>query len=300
MTSYALLLISAFALLGGLLGAFVVLPLANWLLRRSYRRSCKWFSDMASEYERFMQSRSGVKLSEGNTSAACVSTGAVSMWLADVKRAISAGTISQEQAARLKGVGIECNASANLLTEREQLKAYISPATVPKRIALALGLGVVCALPLTFGLSVQLVLLLVPCWFSLALSVVCDVRARIIPLECCVTLGAFGVLFQLLAVGGRGLVVGGIAAVVIVVVCSLANKLFARRSSPVGFGDIRLMVALALACGNGVLPGAFACYIAAAIFSAVGVASRKLKLSDGVPMAPFLAIWFLVGICFTR
>lgn len=60
------------------------------------------------------------------------------------------------------------------------------------------------------------------------------------------------------------------------------------------------MTALAVLSGPASLIGAASCYIVAGLFSLVGLASRRLKRQDGIPMAPFLTLWMIFGTVVAR
>ena len=78
---------------------------------------------------------------------------------------------------------------------------------------------------------------------------------------------------------------------------ALANRLLGARcpGGAVGRGDVRCMGALSLATGAGALCGFAACYTLAGLAALAGCAVGKLKLGDGMPMAPFLSAWLACG-----
>lgn len=134
---------------------------------------------------------------------------------------------------------------------------------------------------------------LAACGIAMAVAVACDLRARIIPVEACAVLAVAGGAFQACVAGAEGLAAGALHGGVIVAGCCLANRM-ARRGEghdPVGWGDIRCMGALSLASGSFAPLGFAVCYAAAAAAALVGLASRRLSVRDGMPMAPFLALW---------
>lgn len=132
------------------------------------------------------------------------------------------------------------------------------------------------------------------CGIAMAVAVACDLRARIIPVEACAALAVAGGTFQAYVAGAEGLAAGALHGGVIVAGCCLANRM-ARRGGddPVGWGDIRCMGALSLASGSFAPLGFAVCYGAAAVAALAGLASRRLSVRDGMPMAPFLALWLM-------
>ena len=146
-----------------------------------------------------------------------------------------------------------------------------------------------------FGVPWHQGALLCVCGAAMASGVVCDLRARIIPLECCAALLVAGGAYQLLRHGSIGIAEGAVAATAVLAVCWTANRIARKSGGSVGFGDIRCMTALAFACGPATLLGAAACYVSACTFSLAGMLAHRLGRRDGIPMAPFLSIWLAVG-----
>ena len=50
-----------------------------------------------------------------------------------------------------------------------------------------------------------------------------------------------------------------------------------------------------MATGAGALCGFAACYVLAGLAALAGCAAGRLKLGDGMPMAPFLSAWLACG-----
>ena len=146
-----------------------------------------------------------------------------------------------------------------------------------------------------FGVPWHQGALLCVCGVAMASGVVCDLRARMIPLECCAALLVAGGAYQLLRHGSVGIAEGAVAAAAVLAVCWTANRIARKSGGSVGFGDIRCMTALAFACGPATLLGAAACYVSACAFSLAGMLAHRLGRRDGIPMAPFLSIWLAVG-----
>lgn len=184
------------------------------------------------------------------------------------------------------------------ITAKQHCYSFGSSAANRARCA-ALLAGLIATCVCVQVLSAAPAFVMVPlalCCFAAACAAVCDIQARVIPFECCVLAGVGGVVFQLLACGWQGVAVGAAIALVVLGVCLAVNRLYARRgASAVGAGDIKFMTALSLMCGPGTLVGAMACYCAAAFVSLAGLLTQKLQLKSGIPMAPFLAIWVVVG-----
>ena len=130
----------------------------------------------------------------------------------------------------------------------------------------------------------------------MAVAIACDVKARMVPLETCAVIALTGAVFQMSVGGFGGLLIGAAYAAAIVVGCVVVNRLFGRTgAAPIGYGDVRCMAALSLACGAAVPVGIAACYGSAAAFSLAGIVAGKLTCKSGIPMAPLLALWLVSG-----
>lgn len=291
MTPFFLMVVGASAAVGMVAGAVAVPLLANAALKRAYRRSLKWWNDSLHGFKRFQMQHTGACPKP----SAAGSEGALGIWLVDAQAQAKRKTLTHERAEALREAGVTLAPDASARSEREQARRCSFSPNALQRTALALACGVwFGALP-ACGLPVHLALPLGLCGIAMAAGVVCDVRARMIPLECCVCLLFAGAVFQLLNAGISGLVAGLVAAAAVLAVCWVANRIARGMGGSVGQGDVRCMVALAVASGPASLVGAAACYIAASVFSLGGLASRRLRRKDGIPMAPFLALWLAFG-----
>lgn len=147
---------------------------------------------------------------------------------------------------------------------------------------------VICVVPLAL------------CAIALTIAVISDARSRIIPKECCWAIALAGGTFQCMTQGLRGLVQGALIALLVLLLCCLLNNVASKKgeggSSAVGGGDVRLMMALSILCGTASLEGAVAAYGLAALVCLGGLLLRKFNLQSGIPMAPFLALWAVVGV----
>ncbi len=291
MSGFAVVVAALLALAGFLAGALAVPKAANMLLARSYRRSRAWWWESRAAYEEFLRAHPGQSVSAKDPGRA----GALGAWLSDVRAACRRRSITRERAESLPQVGIDPGVLDDLMSEDEQEKRCTFCATPAWRVGLGALVAAWFAGVLFSGLAVPEAVLLDLGGAVMATAVVCDMRSRIIPLECCSALAVVGVAFQALLAGVEGVAAGAVAAGVVLALAIAANRFAFKGSCPIGFGDIRCMAALSLASAGGVFAGAVACYAVAAVVSAAGVASRKLGLKDGLPMAPFLTLWFAVG-----
>lgn len=280
-------------LVGGIAGWGFVPWAADLLLKRAYGRSCSWWWDSYQAYCSFRQAH---PRSEPSISA-FGEEGALGIWRDDAVRAALAGTLTSERVGALVSAGFKLDANSALREESEQERRCSFEAKQWQRGICAAG-GMVAGFVLVAATLPTLPrAAFALCVLAMAVATVCDLRARMLPLECCAVVAAAGSVFQIAMAGVMGWAAGALCAVVVVAGCAVANRLFCRGgSAPVGHGDIRCMAALCLTTGAGALPGLVVCYVAAAVFSIAGMALHKLSSKDGIPMAPFLMAWLVSGV----
>lgn len=279
------------ALAGALMGALAVPKLASVLLARSYRRSRAWWWESLAEYREYLRRHPDrTALAKGAENA-----GALDAWLADVRASLHRRSITKERAKALMMVGIDPGTLDGLMSEGDQERRCAFCATPGWRAGLGVSLAMWFAGTPFSGLAIPEVVLLDLGGAVMATAVACDMRSRIIPLECCAALAVIGATFQVLLRGIEGLAMGVVAAAVVLAAALAVNRFAPKGSTPIGFGDVRCMAALSMASGGGVFAGASACYAVAAALAAAGVVTRRIGLEDGLPMAPFLTLWFAVG-----
>lgn len=178
---------------------------------------------------------------------------------------------------------------------------YTFAPTAAQRVLCALLLALLFMGVGLSGAPLYLALLLAAAAFATALAVVCDLRARVIPWECCALVAGAGAVFQLLVFGWRGFLGAVCTAAVVYVVCRVVNRLLGgggqmEGQEAVGGGDVRLMMALSILCGAATGTAALACFAVAALVAIAGLVLKKLQPKTGMPLAPFLAVWMFVGV----
>ena len=138
------------------------------------------------------------------------------------------------------------------------------------------------------------------CAACMAAIVRSDLARRIIPRELCWALGAAGLLAQVVSGGLPAALESLLAFAVVGAACLAAIALGALRGSRfcIGGGDLRCMLGLALATGEGAWAGAAACFASAAIVSCARMVKGGLKPGDTFPFAPFLTVWYGVGVLY--
>ena len=218
--------------------------------------------------------------------------------------------LTREKTARLAEAGIVALAADRLAeaspkTDAEEAAEYALPRTAAWT-ALAALCGALAALAACAQPNPAAAALTWLGGWAMAIALMCDARARLLPLQCCAAVGLLGLAAQL-AGSGPTVLPGCLGAfAVAALACWIVNRAFAvlARYAAVGAGDARMMAALGLATS---MPGAAAGFAAsAAVQAAVALAqAARGRLSGGgargalkayVPMAPGLAAWWVVGI----
>lgn len=182
-----------------------------------------------------------------------------------------------------------------------------SSTTMPRPFAAPLiacrflcGTGLACMAALCWNFMEPL-----PC--SLALSgfalmetaCVCDLKARIIPWELCLVMLMLAIPFRL-ATGSVEELVASVALALLLLFLFEACNLVSRRlhsSTAIGLGDLRMIPALCMFGGlEGTLVGMFSCSALMGAYAVLALAMKWATPRSGIPFAPGLAVWFVVGV----
>lgn len=293
MTTVNLMLALVGIMSGGVVGWLLVPLAADVLLKRVYRRTASWWWDSWRAYRSFKSTHPH----DDPSASASGEEGALGIWLADALRSMRAGSLTQERVRALADIGIPVNEECALRSEVDQELRCSFTAKCWQRVLCACAGAAWGGALVVAGLPALPSSVLAICALSMTVAMVCDLRARLLPLECCVTLAIAGGVFQVWVAGVSGLAVGAVFGLVIGAACLVANHLFSRSgAAPVGLGDVRCMAALSLTCGVAVPVGLAVCYVGAAVFSVMGLVMKRLTIRDGIPMAPFLILWLIAGV----
>lgn len=283
----------AAALVGGALaGWFLVPAAADALLRRSHARTVAWWWDSYGAYLAFKREHPARE----PCASAAGEEGALALWREDAVAMARAGTLAQERMHALVDAGLVAEDAQAIRCEAAQYGRCTFVAKPWQRALCACGCAAWFFTLALVNVATLPAVALAICGVTMVVVVVCDLRARIIPLEACAVVALMGVVAQLALGGVSALVTGGVVAALVGAGCLLANHLARGRTLPVGRGDVRCMAALSLASGPAAPVGLFACYVCAAACSLAGIAAGKLTLKSGFPMAPFLAVWLVAAL----
>ena len=272
----------AASVLGCAFGWLLVPWASDVLLHRVRERADAWWDESLEAYRAFKRAHPGSEPS----SAAPGAEGAVGIWRDEAFAAGLAGSLTEERLKALAGVGFKVGGLEAAGTADERGRRYSFEPRPRSRMLCAAALGAAFAVAAAIAPSAPAAAMLGICAAAMATAVVCDLRARAIPLEACGLVAVAGTAFQLLACGPGGAATGLAVALVVAARCP---------GGAVGRGDVRCMGALSLATGAGALCGFAACYALAGLAALAGCMAGRLKLGDGMPMAPFLSAWLACG-----
>lgn len=279
--------------LGMASGWFVVPWASDAMLRRVRRRADAWWHDSLQGYADFKRDHAGAEPERGAAGA----EGTLGLWRDEAVAAAQASSLTDGCLERLREVGLTAEGWAAAGSEEDRLVRFSFQATRAQRALGAAGLGSAFGAAAALSPNAGAAAALFVCAGTMAATLVCDMRTHTIPLEACAVLLLGGMLFQASTEGVEGVLCGMLAALVIVGATAAVNRAMRIRfpRGAVGRGDMRCMGALAVATGSGAACGFAACYVLAGLVALLGCLTKRLSVSDGVPMAPFLAVWLAVG-----
>lgn len=286
------------AVVAGAAVGWVGVPWASdWVLRRALQRADAWWTDSLGAYRVFKRKH---PYREPLASAAGTE-GALGLWRDEVLTAALAGALTDERLEILSGLGLHVTGLASSGPDEKRRACFSFQPHPGHRVFAAVVMGGVAATAVALSPNFLAAFALFICAFVMVVSVVCDMRARTIPLEACAVLALAGMVFQLTVQGLDGVLAGVAFALVVLVGVSAVNRVLRIRNpgEAVGRGDMRCMGSLSLATGAAAICGFAACYLLAAGGVLVGCALRRLSWGDGIPMAPFLSIWLVCGAVVT-
>ena len=207
---------------GGLIGAFFVPWSASVLLGRAYRRARSWWWDSLDAYRAFKQAH---PLREPSPRAAGAE-GSLGLWRAQALRDAQAGSLPRERLQALIEAGCAAGASEPSRSEADQeARCSFRAKRWHRCLGALVGTAFGCAVAWCAGSPLVAAALAVAAT-AMAAAVICDLQARIVPLEACAALAAAGVVFQASTAGLEGVLAGCAFAVFAVLCCLALNRLF--------------------------------------------------------------------------
>lgn len=284
----------AATLIAGTLGATLLPSAADSVLRWKRRGTKAAFGRCLERWERFHDDPEGAEPREAAS---------VASWAEGMARAERDGRVEAWQARELARAGVVETMRDESSYLPDDDARWTFPANAGTRAACAVLCATACALAaspiVTCGSDVLLapatLLLLAP----LALLVAADVRTRTLPWQLCLAC-APGSLACQLALQGPVALPSCVACAVAVTAALWALDKGVRalgRTSGLGRGDLRLAPWVVLPLGtSGALWGLVACCVTMFAPAVFGLAARRARLSDHVPMGPAIAVWLVFGM----
>lgn len=133
-------------------------------------------------------------------------------------------------------------------------------------------------------------------FFCAVVILLCDIRARIIPVDVAVFLIAFGVIFNLNFSGAVMTVATLCFSAFIFAICFLVSKIDSGDSF--GFGDVYTIPAVICYLGvssSALLIGLVGSVVVTAITFLILLLTKKVTMKSLVPFGPSLALWLWFG-----
>ena len=215
----------AASVLGCAFGWLLVPWASDVLLHRVRERADAWWDESLEAYRAFKRAHPGSEPS----SAAPGAEGAVGIWRDEAFAAGLAGSLTEERLKALAGVGFKVGGLEAAGTADERARRYSFEPRPRSRMLCAAALGAAFAVAAAIAPSAPAGAMLGICAAAMATAVVCDLRARAIPLEACGLMAVAGTAFQLLACGPEGAATGLAVALVVAAGSALANRLLGAR-----------------------------------------------------------------------
>ncbi len=124
-----------------------------------------------------------------------------------------------------------------------------------------------------------------------------DARQKTVPGGRCFVFVALCAAFQACCKSVSSLCAGALWAAVCIAFWVAVNAAARRRTAnrgavALGEGDVICMVGLCLASGFDAPMGFACCFAVAGAFSLAGLATKRLRLGDAIPLIPFFCCWF--------
>ena len=250
----------------------------------------RWWIESADEHRRLSERLGHAPRtdSKDRVEAACA------IWAADVRRLAAGGGLTQRQLLLARRANLDI-ADAQVVTDEpdfglSNLKWPYLACLVT--IAASVALSLLCP---DSRAATSLCVMGALC----SVAIVVDVRSRIIPIEISALIALVGLTYQFFAISPSAAALALAAALLVVICLKVAQRIAARlgHGDGLGAGDVRTMAAVICASGaSGALAGALAFAVSFLSWFAVAALAGKANLRTKVPMAPFLAVWALVGM----
>ena len=215
----------AASMIGCAFGWLLVPWASDVLLHRVRDRADAWWAESLEAYRAFKRDHP----EDEPSSSASGTEGAVGIWRDEAFVAGLAGSLTEERLQALAAAGFKVGGLEAAGTADERRRRYSFEPRPRSRMLCAAALGTAFAVVATIVPGVPAAAMLGICASAMAVSVVCDLRARVIPLEACGLVAVAGTAFHLLACGPAGAAAGLGTALFVAAGSALANRLLGAR-----------------------------------------------------------------------
>ena len=171
----------AASMIGCAFGWLLVPWASDVLLHRVRDRADAWWAESLEAYRAFKRDHP----EDEPSSSASGTEGAVGIWRDEAFVAGLAGSLTEERLQALAAAGFKVGGLEAAGTADERRRRYSFEPRPRSRMLCAAALGTAFAVVATIVPGVPAAAMLGICASAMAVSVVCDLRARVIPLEAC-------------------------------------------------------------------------------------------------------------------
>lgn len=136
--------------------------------------------------------------------------------------------------------------------------------------------------------------------FMACVGTLVDNRIRIIPNEMVIVLFVLGLILRFISGGLNQIFVGLICVVGTILIFALSyvvSKMFSKGMIPVGAGDLKLLMAMAMIVSYpGIMYAVFGIAVSMLLYIFIGAILKKITFYSYLPMAGFIYLGILIGI----
>lgn len=276
----------AFGLLLIFLAGPLLMRLSMDVLSYKEARHDEWWSTCALQCATFYANNGRLpnKSDEGMES--------LCLWLDDVRRLATSFGLTKNQAAAAKLARIEFYKEPKIIDFKNSFRGpvpYIVCSTWLTLVIAPVALFVPSAWVIaTFSMIVCV----------LAVCVVCDLSARLIPYGWCLVLVALAYLYQLFAAGMHEATIALVVALAICVLIVLIDRFLRSigKAGQIGTGDVYMLCGVLVAGFGGILYASLGMIVSYACLLCVGFIRGRANARTYVPFAPYLAVFAVIGM----
>lgn len=287
-------------------GGAAALPIAARLLGRKKRSFDVWWDESFEGWKAFRAENE-----RDPKSKASGHEGALGVWVRAQRDDAARGALTESRMKRLEDAGFEFEGRAEAVPDakfdyeldwKPDACAYLALASLVIWMVVVWLSGIRGFWALIVGVAFGVAVLT-----GVAMAA-CDVKARVIPWECCAAMAATGAVLAFLENGLSGLAwTVGAAVVVGAALWVLGNFFKLTGREAMGGGDLRAAPAAIMLAGvaphvalaSGAVWGGLIAAAGLIAWLVVELARGKVALHGNIPLGPFFSAWAATGIIAT-